>query len=88
VSKDKNTKKLSVPEPFLRRISETVTASVDMQQAANRKSIFLLDTSPMAFGELLQFMYHGKTLDDKFGREYLDIDKLNLAIEVCGLADK
>lgn len=48
----------------------------------------LSKTSSLAFGELLQFIYHGKILNDEFGREYSDVDKVTLAIEVCSLASK
>lgn len=61
-------------------------STLDNFTAAGRSSINL-KFCPMAFGELLQFMYYGKIFDKTFDRNYAGIDEIEVAIDVCRLAD-
>jgi hypothetical protein len=68
-----------VPETLLREASEVLNAELDGQAACER-SIKLVDISPPAFAEFLEFLYHLEKIDI--------LDHADIIIEVCAIADR
>lgn len=87
VRKGSDSETFSLPEALLLRASETIAHHIHTD-IHNSKVILLLNTSHLAFGKLLQFIYYGKALHEEFGRDYVDIDPIKPAIYVCSLASK
>ncbi|KAE9967564.1 hypothetical protein EG328_008095 [Venturia inaequalis] len=91
VERDQLKRSFIVPEALLRRASKVLAGDLDKISGACKSPSgpsLRIETTPLAFGELLMFLYHGKVIDYCHGN-YDDVDDLpKLLIDVCALAEK
>ncbi|QDS69060.1 hypothetical protein FKW77_009882 [Venturia effusa] len=77
-----------VPEALLRRPSEVLAGILNKLPRTGKIATLDIETTPLAFGELLMFLYHGEVIARQHAYYGEIRDLIILLIEVCALAEK